>query len=300
MKGGKHMRSSGTLFVFLGLLVMQTISCSDVLGRDANDSRFGYSDYAAVLKNHIDDTGMVSYKKLRANPKKLQAFVSAMSKLDRWSYDKWSKEEKIAFWVNAYNALTLKVIIDNYPIKSSFFRSRVYPKNSIRQIPGVWDKITFKVMETSYTLGHMERKILRKEFNEPRIHMALVCAAMGCPPLLNEPYVAERLDQQFEEQSKKFLSNPGKFRIDREKAVVYLSPILKWFADDFVNSRAPQKNIAKHNKKTSAVLNFIGGYLKEAEREYVLGGSFKIKYLNYDWSLNEQQIKDKKSKEPKK
>jgi hypothetical protein len=256
---------------------------------DANDTEFRYDDYAAVLKSYVDDTGMVNYKRLKANSEKLESFVTAMGKVDPNSYSKWSKKKQIAFWLNAYNGFTLKVIIDNYPIKLSFFRSRIYPKNSIRQIPGVWDKTKFDVMGRKLTLGHIEHEILRKKFDEPRIHVAMVCAAMSCPPLRNEPYTSQKLDEQLADQSRKFLANRGSFRADREKTLLYLSPILKWFAEDFVNKHAPQKNIARHERKTSAVLNFIAAHLPKSEADFVLEGNFKIKYLKYDWSLNEQK-----------
>ena len=122
--------------------------------------------------------------------------------------------------------------------------------------------------------------------------MAMVCAAMGCPPLCNEPYIGEKLDSQLDDQSRKFLDNPTKFKIDTN--TLGLSPILKWFSDDFVVKYGSEKNIAKHNKKTSAVLNFIATYRKGNERDYVLKGQFKIKYLKYDWSLNEQAGSKKK------
>jgi hypothetical protein len=254
-------------------------------------------DYAAVLKDHVDDKGMVNYKRLKASPQKLNAFVAAMSTVQPNSYEKWNKKEQIALWLNAYNALTLKAIVDNYPIKSSFFRSRIYPKNSIRQIPGVWSKIKFNIMGRDLTLGQIEHEILRKKFNEPRIHMAMVCAAMGCPPLLNKPYFAQRLNEQLQGRTRRFLANPAKFRIDSKAGVVYLSPIFKWFKGDFFNKYAPEKYISKHGKEVSAVLNFIAGHLEKPDREYLLAGNFKIKYLKYDWSLNEQQIKGNKSKE---
>ncbi|MHC4154398.1 MAG: DUF547 domain-containing protein, partial [Planctomycetota bacterium] len=217
---------------------------------------------------------------------------------DANTYGKWSEEGQIAFWLNAYNGLTLKIIIDNYPIKSSFFRSRVYPKNSIRQIAGVWDKITFPVMGRDLTLGQIEHEILRKKYDEPRIHVAMVCAAMSCPPLRNEPYTGQKLDEQLADQSRRFFTNPASFRADREKKVLYLSPILKWFAEDFINKHAPKKNIGRHNRKTSAVLNFIAAYLPKSEADFVLKGNYKVKYLKYDWSLNEQKptTGDKKAK----
>ncbi|MBW8039979.1 MAG: DUF547 domain-containing protein [Planctomycetes bacterium] len=270
-----------------------------VLAIEETRQVFVYDDYAAVLKDHVDDKGMVDYKKFKAAPQRLDAFITAMSKVNPKNYDRWNKEEKIALWLNAYNALTLKALIDNYPIKSSFFRSRIYPKNSIRQIPGVWSKIKFNVMGRDLTLGHIEHEILRKKFTEPRIHMAMVCAAMGCPPLLNKPYTAQKLNEQLDERTRRFLANPAKFKIDRSAGVVYLSTIFKWFKGDFVTRYAPDKNISKQGKEVSSVLNFIAGHLEKSDREYILKGDFKIKYLKYDWSLNEQQIKDKKSKESK-
>ncbi|MHC4242899.1 MAG: DUF547 domain-containing protein [Planctomycetota bacterium] len=281
------------------LACILVLTAAGVLAVEEKKRVFSYDDYAAVLKDHVDDKGMVDYKKLKAAPQRLNTLITAMSKVDQKSYERWNKEEKIALWLNAYNAFTLKALIDNYPIKSSFFRSRIYPKNSIRQIPGVWNKIKFNVMGRDLTLGHIEHEILRKKFNEPRIHMAIVCAAMGCPPLLNKPYTGQRLNEQLDERSRRFITNPAKFKIDRNAGVVYLSPIFKWFKGDFVNKYAPDKNISNNGKEVSAVLNFIAGRLEKPDREYLLAGDFKIKYLKYDWSLNEQQIKGKKSKESK-
>jgi hypothetical protein len=271
--------------------------CSDASGIGAGDEGFNSDGYASVLKQYVDDTGMVNYKGLKAKPEKLQAFLAGMGKLDRKSFEKWTEPEKIAFWLNAYNAFTLKAIVDNYPIKSSFFRSRVWPKNSIRQIPGVWNKLKFKVMGKDYTLEHMEHKILRKEFDEPRIHVAMVCAAMGCPPLRNEPYLGERLAEQLADQSRRFLANPRQLKIDREKNLLYLSQILDWFSADFVKKYARKDKIGKHDKKASAVLSFVAAHLADSDRDYLLGGKFKIKYLKYDWSLNEQPKKQQKGKE---
>lgn len=270
------------LSVILGLL----LPCGQA--QETREQGFDFSDYDSVLKTFVNEKAMVDYGKLKAQPEKLDAFAAAMGKLTSDNYDKWSEKDKIAFWLNAYNALTLKAIIDNYPIKSSFFRSRIYPKNSIRQIPGVWEKIKFEV-RTSVTLNQIEHEILRVKFDEPRIHMAMVCAAMGCPPLRNEPYVGDKLDEQLDDQTRRFLGNSAKFKIDRSKNILYLSTIFKWFSGDFVKKYGPGKNIGRHDKKESAVLNFVANYLTDAQKDYVLAGKFKIKYPKYDWSLNEQR-----------
>ncbi len=271
------------LSAILGLL----LPCSQA--QETKEHGFDSSGYDWVLKTFVNEQAMVDYSKLKAQRRQLDAFAAAMGKLTSDTYEKWSEKDKIAFWLNAYNGLTLKAIIDNYPIESSFLRSRIYPKNSIRQIAGVWKKITFMVMGRNMTLGHIEDRILRAKFDEPRIHMAMVCAAMGCPPLRNEPYEGDKLDEQLDDQTRRFLGNSAKFKIDRGKNPLRLSSIFEWFAGDFVKKYGPKKNIGKHDKKESAALNFVALYLTGVQKDYVLAGKFKIKYLQYDWSLNEQR-----------
>jgi len=286
------MRNNYRLLVLTGVFIVPSVFSSKTLAAAPEMQGFDYSNFAETLKINVNDAGMVNYKKLKTEPQKLRTFVTELQHLDGKDFDKWSDNEKIAFWLNAYNALTLKAIIDNYPIKSSFFKSRIYPKNSIRQIAGVWDKITFKVMGQNLTLGHIEHKILRVKFDEPRIHMAMVCAAIGCPPLRNEPYAGAKLDEQLGDQTRRFLADSAKFKIERADKRIYLSPIFKWFAADFIKRYGPQKNFGRHNKEESAVLNFIASYLGNVQKNYVLDGKFKIKYLKYDWSLNEQRAKN--------
>jgi hypothetical protein len=282
----RDMRSLGWAGVFLLVLG----SCS-LLGwaQEETQQAFDYDDYAEVLRTHINGKGLVDYKQLKTNPERLLSYIDAIARLPRSRYEKWDEQARMAFWINAYNGLTLKAIIDNYPIKASFWRSRLYPKNSIRQISGVWDGIEFAVMGRKLTLEHIEHKILRAQFNEPKIHVALVCAALGCPVLRNEPYVGSQLEEQLDDQARQFLGDRRKFRIDRSRDVVYLSPIFKWFGKDFVRTYALAERLGRHDGQTSAVLNFVTGYLDETDMRYVRAGSFKVKYLDYDWSLNEQR-----------
>jgi len=285
------MRNNYRLFVLTGVFITSSVFSSQTLAADSEKQGFDYSDFAEALKINVDDAGMVNYRKLKAEPQKLRAFITELGNFDRKDFDQWDDNAKIAFWLNAYNALTLEAIIDNYPIKSSFFKSRIYPKNSIRQITGVWDKIKFKVMGQNLTLGHIEHKILRVKFDEPGIHMAMVCAAIGCPPLRNEPYTGDKLQEQLDDQTRRFLANSAKFKITRADNRIYLSPIFKWFGVDFIKKYGPKKSFGRHNKEESAVLSFIASYLDKTQKDYVFSGKFKIKYLKYDWSLNEQQTK---------
>ncbi len=250
---------------------------------------FSYDDYADALKAYVNDNGMVNYAQLKSHSEKLDSFLSSLAALDRNVYDGWQNPAKIAFWLNAYNACTLKAIIDHYPIQSSFFASLRYPKNSIRQISGVWDKLQFTVMGQPMMLDGIEHGTLRKEFHEPRIHMALVCAAMGCPPLRNEPYTGDRLSAQLDDQARRFLSNPAKFRIDAQGGTVYLSSIFKWFGEDFVTKYGVDQGYGNHSAVERAVLHFISGYLGKEDADRLSAGDYSISYLDYDWSLNEQK-----------
>ena len=250
---------------------------------------FDNESYSTTLRKYVDDDGMVNYRALKANRKELDAFAAALGGLSPEVFGTWTEAEKIALWINAYNGLTLKAILDHYPIEPSFVASLRFPKNSIRQISGVWDKLEFRVMGSDMTLDEIEHSQLRKNFNEPRIHVALVCAAMGCPSLRNEPFEAEQLDAQLDDQTIRFLKNPKKFRIDRSESTVYLSPIFKWFGGDFVQGYGTDAKFNEHKDDERAVLNFISNYLSKSDADYLSSEDYDIEYLDYDWSLNEQQ-----------
>jgi hypothetical protein len=171
--------------VFYTLCVLLFLSFGNAkirAGNHANDIHHDNS-YGEVLKLYVDDKGMVDYKSLKTDRAKLDHFSKTIEGISEQRYGLQSKNDKIAFWMNVYNAMTLKAIIDNYPIKSSALISLKFPKNSIRQISKVWKKKNISVLGKKLSLSDIENKILRKEFDEPRIHVALVCAAVGCPPL---------------------------------------------------------------------------------------------------------------------
>ncbi|MEW6349914.1 MAG: DUF547 domain-containing protein [Thermodesulfobacteriota bacterium] len=251
-------------------------------------SRFSYQEYDSVLKSFVYKDGMVDYRGLKSRPVELETFVDSVGKLDAKDFAGWTDKEKIAFWINAYNALTLKVILDHYPIRPSLLGRIRFPSNSIRQISGVWDSIRFKVMGGEMTLDEIEHQRLRKDFNEPRVHMALVCASRGCPVLRDEPYSADRLDAQLDHQATRFLKDPNKFRIDRRREVVQLSSIFQWFAKDFGKTYDTSDKFHGFSPVERPVLNFVAGYLDRKDRQFLETEGYSIEYLPYDWSLNER------------
>ena len=238
--------------------------------------RQGQDAYARVLRNRVNESGLVDYTALQRQPANLQQILDAIGSTPPERYEGWDEEGKIAFLINAYNAITLKSIIDQKHLKAS-----------IRDIVGVWKIRRHPVLGQSRTLDEIEHKILRRQFNEPRIHAALVCAAISCPPLRREPYTAEQLDGQLDDQVRRWLASPAGLQIDRGRGTVKISAIFQWFSPDWKRGEKDPVSIPNHSK-TSPELNFIGRYVDAEDRAYILAGDYKLSYLDYDWSLNRQ------------
>lgn len=218
-----------------------------------------YSNYGTVLSKNVSN-GSVNYQNIKNNISKLDQFLSEASQVDKSVYGSWSEEEKLAFLINLYNAQTLKLITDNYPIIS------------IKDIGKPWDIDIVNLFGSKTSLNHLEHEVIRKEFNEPRIHFALVCAAKGCPILLNKPYLGSKLKKQLETSTTNFLKDSEKNYIDEDSKTLNLSPIFDWFNKDFA-------------KKSGSVAKFLKPYFPEdAAIE-----NYQIKYTNYDWSLNDSK-----------
>lgn len=239
-----------------------------------------YDAYSNTLSTYVNEQGLVDYLALQNNRQTLDAFNASLWLVAEATYDSWTEADQIAFWVNAYNSLTLKSIIDEDPLK-----------DSIRKMPGVWNSNRHPILQQRKTLGNIEHKVLRVDFNEPRIHMALVCAAISCPYLRTEPYTGEQLDAQLDEQTRTFLSIPNNFRIDAEDDTVYLSSIFKWFGKDWIPTYGTDEFISG-SEKERAVLNFISGYLSEEDKTYLQTGDYRVRYTNYDWALNIQDSQE--------
>jgi hypothetical protein len=229
-----------------------------------------------ILQTYVNAEGLVNYAALQANPAPLKAFIAQLGAVSPSAYEAWEEPEKIAFLINAYNAITLESIIEQNPIKGS-----------IKDILGVWNLKRHQVMGRSLTLDAIEHEILRKDFQEPRIHAALVCAAVSCPILRQEPYKADQLDAQLEDQVRKWISSPHGLQIDRSQNQVGISAIFNWFGEDWQTQYAVEGKFVG-SAKERAVLNFISNYVSPEDKAYLEQGNYKLNYLNYDWALNQQ------------
>lgn len=237
---------------------------------------FDYQDYAHVLRTYVNDQGLVNYSGLQANREQLDRFNHSLAVVTPQTYSRWSETEQIAFLINAYNALTLQSIIDQNPLKKS-----------IKDISGVWNRREFFLAGETRTLDNIEHDLLRKNFSEPRIHVALVCAAISCPPLRNEPYLAATLDAQLSAQTARFANSPQGLSVDRKDQKVYLSSIFKWYGQDFEQTYGIEDKF-NGNPEQQAVLNYLNPTLDSRVQMFLEQGGYDVKYLDYDWSLNEQ------------
>lgn len=244
----------------LALGFIMLASSADAATADFDQS---HALFDAVLKQRVKNS-RVDYAGLKAHPEDLNRYLSQVTTVSKAEFKKWSETEQIAFLSNAYNAYTLKLIIDHYPLKSI--------KDIGNIINGPWDQPVVKLFGETINLNTVEHKILRVDYAEPRLHFVLVCAAKGCPPLRGEAYVGARLEEQLVDQAKQFLAESAKNRIAATERTVYLSPIFKWYGGDF-------------EKKSGSVLAALKPYWPE---KATATEGFKIRYTDYDWSLNEQ------------
>ncbi|MBD3314790.1 MAG: DUF547 domain-containing protein [Chitinivibrionales bacterium] len=211
-----------------------------------------YPLYEQLLSRHVCEQG-VDYKALKGS-RMLAKAVKEMKSIG-YQYDEMNKNGKIAYLINLYNLYTLKLIADNYPLQS------------IRDLEKPWDRnfVPFDGREVS--LDYIEHTILRKGFDEPRIHFAVNCASIDCPDLRPEPYTGPQLHTQLDDQAVRFLSDTNRNR--RENDILFASKLFKWYGNDF-NSR-------------------YGGFKAYIKNVLDIAGPVRIKYLDYDWGLNEAQ-----------
>ncbi len=229
--------------------------------------------YGEVLTAYVR-AGKVDYAGLKKDRARLDAYVRDVGGVSKASFDAASKEARIAYLVNAYNAFTLVTILDNHPIKSAGGLFNTAPANSIKQIKGAWDGRKHKTALGDLTLDDIEHKNLRKSYDTPLVHMALVCASKGCPPLRAEPYRADRLLEQLEDQARTYLAGPYGLVVDGNR--IQISMIFKWFNGDFK---------AAYGSGPGFAARYAPADKRPAVEAAVKSGA--VSYIDYDWSLNE-------------
>jgi hypothetical protein len=228
--------------------------------------------YDELLTQYVED-GLVDYENLK-DDNRLQKYLDNLSKINPDTLE--NDMEKMTFWINAYNAFTLEVIVDNYPLES--INDLNWGGMAIAQLLGktVWHEKFITINDKEFSLNDIEHGTLRKDFNDPRIHFALVCAALSCPKLRSEAYTADKLDNQLQEQGKLFLNNQEKNHFNLETKTAHLSRYFDWYKDDF-------------GKNDEEVLLYIIEYLNDQEVVKSIKEdpeTWTIEFIPYNWCLN--------------
>lgn len=213
-----------------------------------------------LLKKYVTAHGVVNYEGFLIDKQQINEYLEYLNQNP--PLDRWTTNEKLAFWINTYNAATVKLIVDNYPVQSI---QDLQPALRIPFIYDVWHKEFFKIGDEERSLDEVEHEILRKEFDEPRVHFAINCASISCPKLRNEAYIAEKLDEQLNAQAWFFINKDRYNQIAPDH--IKISRIFLWFVSDFT--------------KNDTLINFLNKY-----SDIKIEESAKIDYLEYNWGLN--------------
>jgi hypothetical protein len=235
----------------------------------------------------VTEKGRIHYSTLKRKPLDRLAAKRELKDLNPAILMSLSREERLAFWINTYNFCTIQVILDNYPIQPKWWNI-LYPDNSIMQIIGAWEKFFFEIQREEYNLQEIEQDFLLKRYEDPRICFALSNASIGGAALRNEPYEGSRLNEQLDDQVKKYLATDKGIRWDKDNNILYLSNLFQIHKDTFLASEYAEIKKFRDRKDEERVwLNFILPYLSQEDIRYLETASFKIKFIEVDWHLNE-------------
>jgi len=217
--------------------------------------------FTELLSDHVKSKG-VNYKDFKKYHPQLKNYLEELSKVAEEEFADWSEDQQLAYLINLYNAATLELVLQYYPIKSF--------KDEIGGETGPWKYRFVKALGKTYTLDEIEHTLIRGNYKEPRIHFAVNCASEGCPALRDEAFTASKLDEQLEEQTQKFFKDSSKN--DFKKGRLHLSPIFDWFKADFIEAKG-------------SVEEFVAPYFPS---EKITKGNTPIQYTKYSWKINEQ------------
>ncbi len=270
--------SPRAIVILLSLFVLQAITTSNAKAED-----FDHSPWNDLLQRHVSWTSsgketQVDYQSMAADRPQLKQYLESLSKIELSQFDGWSENRQLAFLINAYNAWTVELILTAWPdLKSikdlgSFFRSP-------------WSKKFIPLLGTTRSLDNIEHDLIRGSgrYNDPRIHFAVNCASIGCPPLRPEAYLGNQLEEQLNQQAQRFLSNPRQNRF--EDGIIKLSSIFKWYREDFEQGWLGYQQLEEFLVAHAADLN-LPSTLVEKLRTPDIKSDVEIEFLDYDWRLN--------------
>ena len=281
---------SGLMLLLLGFFVFGCTKIQPVIKDkpSVDPNIFPNDRFDRVLQQYVNERGLVDYSALREDSEDLERYYYLITTYSPDSHPDLfpSEKHKLAYWINAYNAGAIKTVMTYYPISSVL---------DVKQ-PGIFfflsdksgffffQRLTFGGKSTS--LYYLENQVIRKRFNDPRIHFAINCASLGCPRLPRRSFSGESLDQQLDNETRFFLTEERNFKIDHDEKVIYLSSIFKWYEKDFTSWYA-----TKFPGRESSLLSYIELYLTPEKTEELkkIGNGYSLRFVPYDWRLNDQK-----------
>jgi hypothetical protein len=236
-----------------------------------------------LLDLYVRD-GFVYYRALKSDRSRFDRYIASLDVASS-AYDAWSREQKIAYWINAYNAFVLKTIIDSYPIRGG---SKEFPVNSVRQIPGAFEKLPHRAAGRTVTLDDIDKTILA-ELKEPRALLALGRGSIGGGRLHSEAYTAARLDTQLQKVQSECVTRKECVTIDTTQGTLAVTPLFGWREAQFIDTLG-QQELSGNPGRTPlerAILRLVTPHVLPMEREFLAQNKFKLTYQPYDWRLND-------------
>ena len=280
----------GLMLVLLGFFVFGCTSIKPLIEDNApiDPNIFSNERFDRMLQQYVNDRGLVDYTALSKDSEDLEGYYYLITVYSPDSHPQLfpSEQDKLAYWINAYNAGAIKTVLTYYPIDSVI---------DVKQ-PGIFfflsdksgffffQRLTFGGKSTS--LYYLENQVIRKRFNDPRIHFAVNCASLGCPRLPRRSFSGEALDRQLDRETRFFLTEERNFKIDHDEKVIFLSSIFKWYEKDFTTWYA-----AKYPGREASLLRYIELYLspKRTAELKKIGNDYSLRFVPYDWRLNDQK-----------
>ena len=245
------------LLVFLANVCLSGVSYAE--------ETFDYSIYESLLSKYVEG-GRIDYVTWKIED--MEMFEKYLQALDKTDVARMSSDEKKAFWINAYNAVTIYAVLErisNFKIIATFF--------SVQMVPEFFNGIVYPVAGEELTLNDIENDKLRGNFSDPRIHFAIVCASRSCPVIQSTVYKANTLDDQLDEATERFIRNKKLNKLDKKKKVLYLSKIFDWYSEDFIY-------------ETGSVPYYVMNYANKDDSEFLSINDVEEKYMVYNWMLN--------------
>lgn len=262
-------KSNNFLQVFLVLTILLSSACASTLVNvlnkkvkpvESSSTPIQHDIWDSILNDHVKKDGTVDYKGIIAVRDQFDTYIKLLEN-NHPNEKNWSRDESVAYWINAYNAFTVQLIMDNYPVSSI-----KDIKGGITFVSSVWDQKFITIEGHEYDLNNIEQGILRKYYKEPGIHFAVNCASISCPPLANFAFTADQLQDQLDQMTRSFLADPSKNIITSDH--LQLSKIFNWYKSDFSDGQSLKEYINRYT-------------------DVEVDPKAKISYLDYDWGLND-------------